>query len=178
MPDFNISSKGPNKRAGVGRFAWYSAISEIETIASLPASPSTQADKVTISDDHIFTGTNGFRKMYVDQDQANLIATGIGTIESKAADITLQVYFPGTKKEFAAFIKDDPEMILLVPSPDCDDNEYIQVGSGCSPARINPDWEFKTGTTSGNDGKGFMVNIKATASSVVWYAGTLTEATA
>ena len=177
MPDFQIATKPANKRPGVGRYIWYTSVDEV-TLATVPASPTTQAEKVTIDDDHTFASTsNGWRKMWIDQETSNVIFAGVGAIGSKGATGTIQVMIPGTKKEVAAFIKDDPELVILVPNPDCD-GEYLQLGNACSPLLIQPDYEFKTGTVSGTDMKGFTINLKYTTDVPTWYTGVVTEPTA
>lgn len=174
--DFNIAAKGPSEVPGIGTHAWYAKYDEFVNIATTPANPATQAEKVTIDDDHTFGVGDGFRKMYVDVDNSMLDGTGYGTKHNKGVTMALNAFFPGTKKEFAAFLKDNPELIVLVPDATCGNGELKQIGTKCSPAHIDPEWTYNSATAGSNDNRGFEFRIVCHQPSLLWYAGTVTEA--
>lgn len=175
--DFEIASQvsGNDRVGGVGR-VFYAEVADFTTIAQLPAAPATQADKVTISADHTFGGTDGFRVMYSTPNKTSVEANGVGDDGSVGSEVVANCFFPGTDQEFSAFLKDDPDLILLVEHPDCAQGEYIQVGSKCRAAKIARDWAFTTGVAP-DGGKGFNFKVRAYMSSLIFYTGTLTEAT-
>lgn len=174
---FDIATKGPNETPGIASFAWIAKHSDFLVIAGLPASPSTQAQKVTIADNHTFTPPKGFEKMYIDVDNSMLEGAGFGTKDNKGATMRLNAFFPGTKVEFAAFLKDNPELIVLVPDGNCDGvPRYQQIGTKCSPAKIVAEWAYNSATAGSTDNRGFEFQIECHQGSLLFYTGTVTEA--
>lgn len=176
--DFDIAQRGPSETPGIGAFAWYAKFDTFDTIATTPASPANQAEKVTIADAHTFLGTEGFRKMYVDVDNSSLEGAGFGTKDNKGVTMSLNAFFPGTKKEFAAFLKDNPELIVLVGDAECGSGQYKQIGTKCSPAKIDAEWSYNSATAGSNDNRGYEFRIVCHQASVLWYEGAVTEPTA
>lgn len=173
---FDVGTRGSNEQNGVARHCWIARYEDFDTIAQLPASPSTQAEKVTISDDHTFGVGAGFEKLYVDQRKTNYQVTGTGSVENKGGRAEVVAMFPGTKKEFDAFLKDNPELICLVEDPDCSAGVKKQIGTKCSPARIDVDWTYNSGTVGEDEDRGYAFKIFAHQSGNLYYEGALTEA--
>lgn len=175
--DFDIATKPQMQGAGVGKI-YYAKIQDMETIGTIFAAPANQGEKVTIENAHTFTGTEGFREIYSSPKKKVLTVTQSGDEELGTFTSRIEAFFPGNKKEFDAFLKDDPELILLINTPDCGDTEYIQVGTACNPARIVKDSEYNSGNNGGDTDRGTVFRIEGYASSKIYYDQVVTLATA
>lgn len=177
--DFEIKDKpaGGKRAPGIGT-VWYGEYNKFDVIGTIAPSPATQRDKVVIAVDHTFTDpiTEGFRKMYTTDTKSALEGAGYGEKDSGGADIKLNAFFPGTSEEFAAFLKDDPDLILLVNPGDCSDSTMYQIGTKCSPAKIMKDWGFNSGML-GDGTKGFEFRIQAFMPTLLFYEGLISEPT-
>lgn len=173
--DFEIANRADERAPGVG-ILHYCEIADFDTIATLPSPPATQADKVTISDAHTFTGTNGFREIYTTDTMRELEANGFGEADSGGAEVIFNAFFPGSDQEFAAFLKDDPLLICIADPYPCNGALKYQIGTKCSPARVAKDWAWKSGKL-GDGTKGFEFKIRAVASSLLFYNNVVTPAT-
>jgi len=176
--DFGITLKtaGVNTTPGLGN-VWYAELSEFNVLASVFATPSSQAEKVTIDGDHTFTvGTDGFRLMYTTAEKRDLESAGIGEEDSKGRMVEVLCFFPGTSAEFEAFLLDDPELICVVEPFPCNGTNRLQIGTSCAPAKIAPDHSFKAGTVK-EGVKGYEFKIRSYQPSLLFYQGVITEPT-
>lgn len=177
--DFAIDTKpaGKDRSPGIGN-VWYGELSAFDVIATPPASPASQAEKVTISDTHTFTDpvTEGFRKLYTTDTLRDLQDERTGGRDSRGKKVIVNCFYPGTKKEFEAFLLDDPELIVIVEPFPCDGTTKIQVGTKCSPARIMED-SFQSQRIDATEGKGYTFQLVAYQSSLLFYDGAITEPT-
>ncbi len=167
--DYLISDRVPGTRRTPGVVeCMYIEKSRLETIAVPAANPGTIAAKVTIVGAHVPTGTNGFRKMYLQPKKSELKGKSAGDIDSKSVDIVLEGFIPGMYEELAAFLLDDPELIILVPNGPCGTSQYLQLGTKCDGAYVT-EHEYTSGIFGGNTAKGFKVMISAQQSSYLFY---------
>jgi hypothetical protein len=175
--DFDIASKvaGVDRNPGLGRI-WYAELGDFDTLAGVYASPSTQAEKVTIDGDHTFTGTEGFRLMYTTAEKRSLETSVVGEEDSKGKMVDISAFFPGTDEEFEAFLLDDPDLICIVEPFPCNGTKKLQVGTACAPAKIVED-SYKSGTIK-EGVKGYEFKIRAYQGSLLFYPGTITEPSA
>jgi hypothetical protein len=167
--DFLIAAApaGAQKTPGVIE-ALYCVKSDLSTIGTPPAVPTTQAEKVTISTAHVAVATEGFRKMYISTKKAEALFKGVGDEDGQSVDGELDAFIPGITPEWAAFLYDQPEMIILIPDGPCGTSRYYQLGTKCDGARVK-EWEAKTGKFGSTEVKGIQVKIGAVQSSILFY---------
>lgn len=176
--DYQIANKtdGKNRKPGMGVIN-YAELSTFAEVKGVFASPSTPAEEVSIDGAHTFNNpvTEGFFKMYSTSTLRMLEAELTGERDSRGRKITVSGFFPGTSEEFEAFIKRDPDLILLCEPFPCDGTKIIQVGTECSPATIASD-TFTTGTTQEGK-KGHEFTIEAYQDSLRFYTGPIPRPT-
>lgn len=176
--DFQIDAKPAKVNApGAGKI-YYSEVGDFATIATTPASPATQADKVTILDDHTFAGTDGFREMYGTDTKKGVTSTAFGGRDSGGVEVMVEVFFPGDSEAFNAFLLDDPDLILLVGKPDCSQASFEQIGTACNPAKIVKDHAYNSLKLGESDDRGTLFKVSAYQPSRLTYKGAVTLATA
>jgi hypothetical protein len=174
--DFLIDERPASIQSpGLG-IVYYSEVGNFTAIAGLPASPTTQAEKVTISDDHTFPTDEGFREIYSTDNRKKFDVNGFGGRESGGADNIIELFYPGSREEFDAFLKDDPELIILVGNPDCSSGKFSQIGTKCSPAKIMKDWNFTSQVKGASEDAGYLFKVQAFQASKLTYTGTVTLA--
>lgn len=176
--DYQIANKvaGENRKPGLGKIN-YAELSTFDNLATVFASPSNQAEKVTIDGAHTFNNpvTEGFFELYATDTLRMLETEVVGERDSKGKKVTVSGFFPGTSEEFEAFLLDDPDLILLCEPFPCNGTKIIQVGTACSPARIVED-SYKTGTNAEGK-KGYEFKIEAFQSSLLFYTGPIPRPT-
>lgn len=163
----NTAPTGAQKTPGVIE-ALYCLKSDLTTISTPIASPTTQAEKVTISVAHVAAVNEGFRKIYISTKKAEAIFKGVGDEDGQSVDGELDAFIPGITPEWAAFLYDQPELIVLIPDGPCGTSRYYQLGTKCDGARVK-EWEAKTGKFGSTEVKGIQVKIGAVQSSILFY---------
>lgn len=171
--DFAIQNRSIKKK-GLTRVL-YAVKSDFTTLAEPPASPSTQAEKVTISTNHAFAEGNGFREAWVNLDTSKLDLEISGSRYSKSGKAKLSMMIPGDSANISAFVQDDPELIILVQQNPCQSGAYWQIGTKCQGANIAAGAKWTSGAQEGDD-MGWEIPIEANQSSVLYYTGTVTMA--
>lgn len=170
--DLEISSPSTKTNRGVGK-VYVALVDDFLVLADLPASPTTQSEKVTIAADHTFTAPKGFQEFSASPWSNAYEADITGDEDSKTIHAKVKLFVPGKKKEVAALIKDNKRFIVLVQDNPCQETEYYQVGSKCSPAMIAAEGGFKSGTNK--DGKkGYEITLECYQPCELFYSGALT----
>jgi len=173
--DFLISTRAAGARRGPGVVeALYALKSDIATLATPPPSPANQLEKVTIEGPHIMVTDEGFRKMYISPRKSEHTAKSTGDEDAKSDEEQLEGFIPGGTEEMAAFLLDDPELIILIPDGPCGTSRYRQMGTKCEGAKI-ASWEYASGKFGGNDAKGIKVMITSLQSSMLFYVDAIPE---
>ncbi|MFN8698315.1 MAG: hypothetical protein ACK505_00105 [Flavobacteriales bacterium] len=170
--DLNIATKSSTK-PGLTKVL-YALKSTFTTIAEPPASPTTQAQKVTIADDHVFASGQGWREAFMNDDRTNLAFEGQGDRFSKTGKLTLNLIIPGDEKTVAAMIKDDPEMILLIQKNPCQSGAYYQLGTKCKGATIEGGATWASGVADGSEVMGWEIPISCNQDTLYYYEGEVT----
>lgn len=183
MADFNLTrdevlAQTPVK--GLGRIL-YCEKADFDTIAQLPASPTTNAEYTTISDAHTFTGTNGFREMFFDSDRSNLGSESIGGKYTSQGKTNMEFFIPGAPDGLLALLRRKPDMIFLVYGSNCGGDAGVpwQLGTYCKGVEYDAA-AYAGGTTEVNDeDPGFTLTISSIQSThLIKYSGAVTMATA
>lgn len=173
--NFDLATASTNTQNGVAR-VYIAAESDFLVQADLPASPTTQDEKVTISGNHTFTSPKGFQLVKGSPYSTTYEADIIGDEDNKTIHAKVKIFIPGKKKAAAAFVKDNPRIIALVENVPCQDSEYYQVGTKCAPAVLAAEGGFKSGTMK--DGKkGTELTFECYQPCELFYGGTLTLST-
>lgn len=171
--NYQINVKNGKATPGIGRIL-IAAAADFDAIATLPPTPSTLEEEVTITADHTFLTDKGFQEVYSGRKKKNFKVTGFGDDDAKGASSMVEIFHPGDNPKFDAWIKRDEDMIVLVGDVDCAENVWKQIGTKCNPARIVADWEFNSGQLAGSDAAGTSLRIEGHASSKLYYTGAVT----
>lgn len=171
--DFAIESKS-SKKPGLTQ-CLYAVYSDLSTVAG-PTPGLTQDSKVTITADHVFTDVeNGWRKMFVNLYKSNLMFEGQGDQFSGTGIMRLKCFIPGDEKTTSAFIKDNPELLLLVQKNPCQTGGYWQLGNKCDAARIvMSSAKWTSGTIDGKETMGWEFDMEAIQDTIYYYEGVVT----
>lgn len=171
--DFEIATQS-TKPSGITRIL-YAVKSELSTIAEPPSSPATQEEAVTIASDHVFSDVdNGWREIFFNDDQSVAEFETTGDRFAKTGKSMVKVIIPGDKKEVAAFIAADPELIILVQENPCQAGMLQQIGTKCRGAKIEGGAKWTSGTANGETVIGWEVTISCNQPSKLWYGGVVT----
>lgn len=175
--DFEIGAVSPNTEKGLGTL-YFAERSLFTAIAQLPSAPANQEEKVTISDAHTFAGTDGFQKLTFNPKKSNYKSVPTGGDYSRGYEHTLEIVVPGNSKKFAAFLKDNPDIIIVATNVACGgtSQDPVQIGSKCGKVTIKPT-EYDSKTTEVNeDDAGWTVTFSAPSGSPsLFYSGVITE---
>lgn len=174
--NYDLSSFSANKQPGIAGHVHYAKVSIFDTIAKLAASPSTPAEEVNITDPHTFAGTDGFKKMKHNNEEGMISAQGFGKRHSNGVTVTAELFVPGNKADFRAWLKAQEDSIFLVPHAECN-GELVQIGTECNPAKLSPDWTWTSGKVGSEDAEGFNVKVYSEMSQVTYYTGVVTPDT-
>ncbi len=175
--DLNISTRS-RKKPGLTEVL-YAMREDLNVIAEPAPNPSNQAAKVTVAGNHTFQVGQGWRKMFVNLDKSNVGFEGSGDRYSKTGKMMIKCFIPGDKKEVAAMIKDDPEMLLLVRQNPCQTGSLWQIGTKCDFATIDgASTKWTSGTIDGNTVMGWEFDVFCYQDTLYYYEGEVTLPTA
>lgn len=167
--DFQISERAPGSKRTPGLVeVLYAVKSVLSTIATPTASPTTQAQKVTITTAHVPITDEGFRSMYISSRKSEWMFESAGDEDAKSVTMQINAFIPGMTPEQAAFLYDDPDMIILVPNGPCGTSEYLQLGTKCDGVKIK---SFKAGSKrfGGTDAKGIELVLESSQGFITFY---------
>lgn len=167
--DFLISDRAPGSKRSPGLVeVLYMLKSDIATLQTPTASPTTQAEKVTIDDAHVPVTDEGFRAMYISARKSEHQTDSAGDEDAKSAVEKIVGFIPGITPEIAAFLYDDPELIILVPNGPCGTSEYRQLGTKCEGVKIK-EWKYSSKKFGGTEAKGVELTLEATQTNMLFY---------
>lgn len=175
--DLNVANRS-KKKNGLTRVL-YATKEAFTTIAEPAAVPGDQEDKVTIDSDHEFSVGEGFREIFVNRDKSKFGWEGSGDRYSKTGKSMLVLFIPGDDKNFAALIKDDPDLMFLIQQNPCQSGSYWQLGTKCDLASFDASSaKWTSGTIDGQEVMGWEVTFFNYQDTVYYYEGVVTMATA
>jgi len=161
-----------DKSAGVGHRILFQYEKNL-VLANVPAEPVNKEDEVIISADHTFVDeeAGGWKRAYIDEEKADALFRDEGGISVNALKAALTIFIPGDSAKLAAFLKDKPRLVVLVPPLNCaGPGKKVQIGTHCSPAKI-VSYQMGMGKYDGSEGKGFTVEIMAMQDRILFYTG-------
>lgn len=166
---------GANNTPGIGQFVYYSPLSNIKTLPQPLVTDPTQtasfnlSELVTVSTDIEMVGGKEFMRLYCTLEEGELKSALQGLRDGKSFKLNLEIYFPGSQKEyhgFRTYVKNNAGIFIV---PDMDGNKYI-FGSKCYPANLTGgDW----GTAKKGDERkgGNMIFDFNSSRSVTFFTG-------
>lgn len=142
--------------SGIADFMGFAPIDDFTTIVA-PVAGATD-----IATAHTFAVGGGFYKIPTSPNKNKLSSPSVGEPGSLKFTSKLEVFVAGSKKELHKFVSDIKNVggIVIAKDASCDEANFYQVGSECTPAYLTNGSAFDTGTTV--DGvKGYMLTFEA-----------------
>lgn len=159
-----------DKNAGVSHKIYFRELAKM-TPATLPESPTALDETVTITDDHAFVlPADGFLEGFIDETRSMLTGEDSAGINVNAFKNTFTFFVPGDNAVMGGWLKQKPELIVIVPGKACGTAKALQVGSQCAPARIES-YKFTSGNYDGSEVKGYEVTISNVDGGILFYEG-------
>lgn len=159
---------------GLTKRLWAAVIEDFDTIAvkdEMDDPAATNSTIVEISDDHTFSGSNGFIRIPITRDSGTLETTNNAERDTNGQLQTLKARTPGMLADTIAKFEQlqNADCIVLA---EMFDGKIMQIGSKRSPAEVK--YKFMSGNNeSGYRGLEFEVKGFETTTQV--YTGTITE---
>lgn len=132
---------GADSTPGIGQYVYYSPLANIlslpHALVQDPLQTATYdlADLVTVTDNIVMKPGKQFMSIYCTLEEGELKSALQGLRDSKSFKQTLEVYFPGSEKDyhgFRSYVKNSRGIFIV---PDMDGKRYI-FGSKCYPANL------------------------------------------
>lgn len=160
---------------GLGQEILIAEYDWVTTWAGPMASLTLYGDESRITDPHVFTVGKGFRKAYISNRDSELLATYMGSQDSRAVKPELNAFMPGINPVTTTFFAANKRYLVLIPSPDCAGNQYIQIGTQCRGAEIPAESvKMTTGKAESGDAVGHSFTINGYQDKLYFYEGTVT----
>lgn len=156
-----------NEQKGYAPVAMFALMSDFQTIAEPPGSPTNLEDKVTITDDHVFVTASpqpGFTKLYSLPKDNQMNGSSPGDDGAKNGRWTHTLFLPGDDAKTQAMIESvkNKQIMLLVEDANSTDAEELwwQYGSKRLPAYIS-DAVPSSGNINGEGVRGWKLDISS-----------------
>lgn len=148
---------GGDNMGGFTSEAYLGISSEIDTWATLPANPTTDAQMVTLTGTYACKSTKSFYKIYVTPRTFGGDSDSQGEIDGKSFLQKGEFFYPGTKTEALAFARKMNNNRGVLIGIDPNTGNRIQFGTKDFPLFFSPSVKFgKTAT----DRKGVMIEFE------------------
>lgn len=159
---------GSNNDGGLANYVYYAPLSHVNTFPTVPASPTTNADVVTIADDFVMETGKKFLKVYCTRDMGELTSKMVGETDSKSYENKVDLFIPGNEAEIAAFLEKikNTNAVWLVPDRE---GKVRVLGSENLPAKIEVG-ETTSGKKAG-DARGTKMTISSVGRIAPFYTG-------
>lgn len=148
---------GSENMGGFRNYLYLIPISHIQTEATLPASPSTSAEMVTLSGSHTLVDGKYWKKVYATTGSVKYTPENQGEIDGQSFKQKGAFLFPGSGDDVNALARlvNNGNFILILVE---ENGKRVQVGSKGHPARIKPAPDFGAAAA---DRKGFNFEFEA-----------------
>jgi hypothetical protein len=172
MPEFEdllIADDTTDNVGGTKSKMYFVETKYVVTEGQVPASPTTLADSVTISDTHVISNVNKFHTIDVEMDTGELMAKIQGDRGGKSLKTELDFLFPRFNASALGFTKksNNSRYLVFVPLPD---GAVIQMGSVDFPCEITAE----NGTGKNSSGvRGVKCKAESMANAVYFYTGAI-----
>ena len=153
---------------GTTQTMYWAPVDDFATLSAPTPTPTTPAERVTISDDHVFNTGKCFKSIYLTLDKATIEALLQGDRDGKSFKNMFKGFTPGAKADLLGFIsviKNEKFIAIIKLS----DTVMIQLGSADFYAEIAAGG-FKS-ATNGAGTRGVEFDIESMAPDIYTYTG-------
>jgi len=145
---------GTKNMGGLKTIGYFIAVDDCTTIPTLPGSPATAEEEVTLEGD-FDVGDNNFFKLYSTQETSEVMDENQGDLDGQSFIHKAEIFYPGTSAEalaFAAAVNNSNMIFIFEEST----GQRRVIGSEAFPAKCKP--SFTTGKATA-DRKGMTMEI-------------------
>lgn len=154
--------------AGLASKHYYARVNDILTFPAVPDTPTSYADKVTVSDDFVMKTGKAFKSIYCTLEKGELKSEMQGGRDGKSFMNMADFYHPGTSPDLLGFMETikNEDVVILVKEIT---GQVRIVGRADLPANL----ESATGTSGKAiaDEKGFTFTVKSIGGIAPVYTG-------
>lgn len=157
----SVSWGGGHNPGGTEEKVYYVEVSDIETMPSIAAAPTTPGEVVTIATDIVLkAGGKKFHELYITRDKGQLMSEGVGEIDGKSFVNKFSGFHPGSDPAMlgTAAMLNNGSFVFLVPEAN---GQYRIVGNLTKPAKCSAS-EVNTGAATA-DLAGWSFTVEAPA---------------
>lgn len=161
-------------KPGHSDVVFFSPIDEFATIA-VPGTYTNPGDKKKITTAHTFGVGDGFVRIKC---KPGSVREEGSTVIGEKGGLVPNHVFTMIVKGHSAVIEEileealNIEAIWIFNSPECGVNEYVQLGSSCSPAQLTG-YEVRSGSRQEGGVREYQITLESFDK--YWYSGALTE---
>lgn len=165
-----LNPTGGDNDAGLKRTVYFCLLSEIDTFPAVAASPTTYAQRVTISDDIEFVSGSCFRKLELTIRKSSLDNDAAGERHSKSSVNFAELYRARIDETMLGWLEEhkNDDMVFVIPQLD---GKNRLLGSADLPATIE-NWEVRGGKDV-SDPKGVMFRVESVGRIAPFYTGAI-----
>ena len=129
--------EGTENMGGCQQQVFRASVNDIKTFPSLPASPSTMGEVVTLTGDYVMNTSKKFDEIYVSPNTADVQDDVQGEVDGQSFIHKGSFFHPGTRAEvlgWCAMINNKNNVFVFVES----NGQQRVVGSKAFPAKVKP----------------------------------------
>lgn len=167
-----LNVDGGDNFAGISINIYVARASTVLTWPTVVASPTTYAERVTITDDILFKTGGQFFKIQCIVEKNGLQSLAQGETGSKSSENVLEFMRKGISKESLGLFEEFKNDDLVAVVPDLEGNVRM-LGSEHLPATLS-EFEANTGKAVG-DHKHSMYKIRSVGAAAPFYEGAISE---
>jgi hypothetical protein len=164
-----------DKKPGHSDVVLISPTSEFTTIA-IPTAPFVNpGDSKKITADHTFPTNAGWKKIQCKANSIDPTGDAAGEAGGQVAKYKYKIIIKGDSPHINEFVENllNEDIIALFNDPVCGVDNYVQLGSACTPANLSG-WAFRGGNKTAGGFKEYEFTIES--SDKFFYEGTVTMA--
>lgn len=167
--DLDFPDGGDND-AGIASYIYLAKVKDVLNWPTLPPTPTTLAQKVTLTGNFEMKEGKRFYKLYCTRDKGDLNSDMVGEMDSKSAENKLKIFIPRTTPENIGFLEECKNTNVVAISVERDGSMRV-IGSELLPAKL---FTGKAGSGSkAGDAKGIDVEISSVGRIAPFYTGTI-----
>lgn len=167
--DLDFPDGGDND-AGIGSYIYLAKAKDVLTWPTLPPTPTTLAQKVTLTGNFEMKEGKKFVKLYCTRDKGDLNSDMVGEMDSKSAENKVKLFIPRTTPENVGFLEECKNTNVVAIVVERDDSMRV-VGSELLPAKLVVG-KTTTGLKAG-DPKGVDIELNSVGRIAPFYTGTI-----
>lgn len=148
---------GEENMGGLQTIGYFAPIADVDNFPTLPTSPSSAAEEVTLEGNFSFLTEKYFMKLYSTLETSEVVDENQGEYDGQSFVHKATIFYPGTKAEALAFAKavNNSNMVFIFTEST---GARRVIGSEAFPAKCKP--SFTTGKATA-DRKGMTMEIQS-----------------